>query len=921
MKKGINRKIIGLILAVSFCICMLPAGSAAAEEIAVDGSAFTISGEGLADGTDYKFENNVLTILSGKAITIKNTGSGSASNRIEVAGGVSANITLAGVNISASSGAAFMIADNSTGNVTITLADGTTNILTSGESCAGLQKNGAYSEALGTLTIEGNTGKLTANGGAGGAGIGGGNVGGGQDGSKIVINGGIVNANGGNTSAGIGGGGGRWQGSRGGSGNHITINGGTVTALGEGRDYGSGAGIGGAQYGSGHDILITGGNVTAKCVAYYAAGIGGGSDADGYNITITGGTVTAQGGGGGNYGGGAGIGGGRSSAGDNIEITGGNVTATGGRYSAGIGGGRYGSGGNITITGGTVTATGDGGGDDIGGGNGGSEGNISISGGTVNGNKYYSVIVVDSIGGTVTPDKPGSAPGETITLTAAPDTGYEFEKMTVTSGNGDVALTDNSFIMPSSDVTVTSEWIKLSYTITVGDKIENGMVEAPQTAGYNDTVTLKITPDAGYELDKITVVPENGEPFEESSGTFTMPADNVMVTAEFKEMTEAVPGDEIVEIPEGGTVRVGDDIEIELPRGGTMSPDGTITADEIVIGDMIVKGEDMTIDPDGNITLPEGGDIVTGDMTVTVLPGGTAESNGDGTFTVPAGSVVTKDGESVTVPEGGMVITPGAAEAKPAPEETEPPAAGPAPEETTSAGSGAYRPGPPSSGAASGGTAPAGAAVPTSSEKLLAAVMNANDGDTLSIDLKGDTSVEKYVFDEIAGRDITVIWVLNGSSYWKINGTDIEKARKVDLGVSLNSKAAAADEIKELAGDKKTIKFTLRHRGEFGFTGYLSIPVSGKYNGQYANLYYYNKSGEFEFVGSSEISGGYAEFAFSHASDYVVVIDKEAYGDDVSSAAGIYAVSGIVENTVPIVGPMILIAVSMTLLLKKRSAK
>ncbi len=93
--------------------------------------------------------------------------------------GVDANITLAGVNIDVSatdSTAAFSIAENSTGNVTLTLADGTTNKLSSGKFRAGLYKGGAYSATLGTLTINGDTlgtGELIAEGQWNGAGIGG----------------------------------------------------------------------------------------------------------------------------------------------------------------------------------------------------------------------------------------------------------------------------------------------------------------------------------------------------------------------------------------------------------------------------------------------------------------------------------------------------------------------------------------------------------------------------------------------------------------------------------------------------------------------------------------------------------------------------------------------------------------------------
>lgn len=171
-----------------------------------------------------------------------------------------------------------------------------------------------------------------------------------------------------------------------------------------------------------------------------------------------------------------------------------------------------------------------------------------------------------------------------------------------------------------------------------------------------------------------------------------------------------------------------------------------------------------------------------------------------------------------------------------------------------------------------------------SNEKMFEALAGASDGDTVVIDLNGNTSVDKSVFDEIKGRDVTVQFRLKRGAYWTINGKDIEQSRKVDLGVRMNRMSAPRDEIKELAGDKKTVKFTLSHNGKLGFSGILNVPVNEKYNGKYANLYYYSRG--FEFVGSSLISDGYAQFRFDHASEYIIVIDDYPHGEDISAAAG-----------------------------------
>ena len=284
---------------------------------------FTISatdaGSAPAEGTDYTYGADstgaiVLNILTGTPITVANTDpSKPTTNRIAVAAGVSADVTLAGVSIDVSvtsDMAAFKIADGSAGDVSVTLKDGTENTLLSGTDCAGLQKNGES----GTLTIDG-AGKLTAKGGSSGASIGGGLT---SAGANITVRGGTIIAAGGQHGAGIGGGASAKA-------SNITVSGGTVTAA---SVYG--AGIGGGSYAAASGITISGGTVIAA--SSQGAGIGSGSYIAGSNITISGGTVTAT------SGDGAGIGGGKGGEGSDITITGGSVRALSDNANA-IGGG------------------------------------------------------------------------------------------------------------------------------------------------------------------------------------------------------------------------------------------------------------------------------------------------------------------------------------------------------------------------------------------------------------------------------------------------------------------------------------------------------------------------------------------------------------------------------------------------------
>ncbi len=168
--------------------------------------AFYITGG--KEGTDFRYDDlapdgGVLRILTSTPMTIRNMDPNVPidTDTILIDTGVSANLTLAGVNIAASAATsrpALQIADDSTGSVTITLAEGQENrLVTRSENLAGLQKNGT----AGSLTIDG-AGKLTASGGKSGAGIGSGYY---ESCQGITISGAAqVAALGGDNSPGIG---------------------------------------------------------------------------------------------------------------------------------------------------------------------------------------------------------------------------------------------------------------------------------------------------------------------------------------------------------------------------------------------------------------------------------------------------------------------------------------------------------------------------------------------------------------------------------------------------------------------------------------------------------------------------------------------------------------------------------------------
>ena len=110
--------------------------------------------------------------------------------------------------------------------------------------------------------------------------------------------------------------------------------------------------------------------------------------------------------------------------------------------------------------------------------------------------------------------------------------GYTFNYWTL---NGE-QLTGNTFTMPATDVEIG---VNLSerprFAVSIDGSITNGTITANPSTNIlgNTTVTLTITPDAGYGLGELTVTDGSGDPVTVTNNQFSMPESNVTVTATF----------------------------------------------------------------------------------------------------------------------------------------------------------------------------------------------------------------------------------------------------------------------------------------------------------------------------------------------------------------------------------------------------
>ena len=145
--------------------------------------------------------------------------------------------------------------------------------------------------------------------------------------------------------------------------------------------------------------------------------------------------------------------------------------------------------------------------------------------------KWYDVKIATVEGGSVKADSTKFRENDEVTLTITPDAGYDLKTISVKNGETEISVIDNKFTMPAGDVTVSANFVKHDYSITI-DAMENGVVEVAKKAQFGDEVTLAITPAAGYDLAEISV--KNGETeISVTDNKFTMPAGDVTVSANF----------------------------------------------------------------------------------------------------------------------------------------------------------------------------------------------------------------------------------------------------------------------------------------------------------------------------------------------------------------------------------------------------
>ncbi len=160
--------------------------------------------------------------------------------------------------------------------------------------------------------------------------------------------------------------------------------------------------------------------------------------------------------------------------------------------------------------------------------------------------------------------------------------------------------------------------------------------------------------------------------------------------------------------------------------------------------------------------------------------------------------------------------------------------------------------------------------------EITSQIANAGENTTVTVDMKDATVVPKQLLESIRGKAVDVVLNMNGYS-WIINGMDAlaTDLKDINLEVKLDTDAVPTSLVKALAENKPVRQLSLTHNGDFGFRARLVLDLGKEHSGETGNLYYYDSTGKLVFVNAGQIKeDGMVSLTFSHASDYVIVIDN-----------------------------------------------
>jgi len=157
---------------------------------------------------------------------------------------------------------------------------------------------------------------------------------------------------------------------------------------------------------------------------------------------------------------------------------------------------------------------------------------------------YAKVTVTNPAEGTVTVTGADNlnkvAEGTVLTISAAATDDSRYALKAITVNGVEIEEEDGAYtytVLTTDDELAITATFDILYTITTGTATNGAVGVDMEGSVAGTTVTVTATPDAYYKVKSITVTKDSGGTVTVTDNKFTMPEDDVTVTAEFERMT------------------------------------------------------------------------------------------------------------------------------------------------------------------------------------------------------------------------------------------------------------------------------------------------------------------------------------------------------------------------------------------------
>lgn len=487
-----------------------------------------------------------------------------------------------------------------------------------------------------------------------------------------------------------------------------------------------------------------------------------------------------------------------------------------------------------------------------------------------------------------------------------PEAGCKYIKGTLKYNDGvsdhviDDSTTESSefsFMMPKANIILSAQF-EPAFNISINSLTGGSITATPSPAAEGETVDLTITPDAGNMLKAGTLKYNDGSDHLITGTSFTMPAANVTVTAEF-ETADSV-------------------INISAISGVTAPARGA--APTSAIADTTEYTEVISWSPAA--TTFAASTVYTATITITPKAGYTLTGVPTNFFTV-AGATTTNAADSGVV----TAVFPATA-APPATQPTTPIVGAP----TVAISTGNTAPsvtGTTTTEAKSDSNGKATAAVTESQvtdamNKAVEVAATQGTGTEIQVEIRVtaptdvktvEASLPKAAVTEVAGSKISALTVSTPVAAITfdnaaINTISKEAAADVKIAASEIDAAGLSEETKAAVGDRPVYNFSVtsgnKTISQFGGNVSVSVPYTLKAGEDTSSIviYYINAQGKPELVSncSFDPATGTIKFTTNHFSQYAVGYNKVSFKDVVadawySKAVSFVAARGITTGT------------------------